>query len=61
MLGLEHQTCAKIEGNPSWEAYMREEYNSLMENKTWESVPLPPDRFSIPDMELSFFLGLEIS
>jgi hypothetical protein len=31
-------------GNPLWEAAMQEEYDSLLENQTWDLVPLPPGR-----------------
>ena len=31
-------------GNPFWEAAMDEEYNALMENQTWDLVPLPKGR-----------------
>jgi hypothetical protein len=31
-------------GNPLWEATMQEEYDSLLENQTWDLVPLPPGR-----------------
>jgi hypothetical protein len=31
-------------GNPLWEASMQEEYDSLLENQTWDLVPLPPGR-----------------
>jgi hypothetical protein len=31
-------------GNPLWEATMKEEYDSLLENRTWDMVPLPPGR-----------------
>jgi hypothetical protein len=38
------QTYAEAEGNPYWEATMNEEYNSLIENQTWDLVLLPSDR-----------------
>jgi hypothetical protein len=31
-------------GNPLWEATMQEEFDSLLENQTWDLVPLPPGR-----------------
>jgi hypothetical protein len=31
-------------GNPLWEAVMQEEHDSLLENQTWDLVPLPPGR-----------------
>jgi hypothetical protein len=30
--------------NPFWESSMKEEYNSLLENQTWDLVPLPVER-----------------
>jgi hypothetical protein len=30
--------------NPFWESAMQEEYNSLLENQTWDLVPLPSGR-----------------
>jgi hypothetical protein len=38
------QTYAEVVGNPFWEATMQEEYNSLLENQTWDLVPLPSER-----------------
>jgi len=32
----------KVVINTLWEAAMQEEYDSLLENKTWDIVPLPP-------------------
>jgi hypothetical protein len=37
------QTYREAAGNPFWEATMQEEYNSLLENQTWDLVPLPSD------------------
>jgi hypothetical protein len=31
-------------GNPLWKEAMQEEYDSLLENQTWDLVPLPPER-----------------
>jgi hypothetical protein len=31
-------------GNPLWKASMQKEYDSLLENQTWNLVPLPPER-----------------
>jgi hypothetical protein len=44
VLGSNPQSYAKDEGNPHWEETMKEEYNSLMENNTWELVPLPSNK-----------------
>jgi hypothetical protein len=35
------QYYAEAKGNTHWEVAMKEEYSSLMENNTWELVPLP--------------------
>jgi hypothetical protein len=43
VLASDPQTYAEAEGNPFWEATMTEEYNSLIENQTWDLVPLPSD------------------
>jgi hypothetical protein len=37
-------TYSKVVGNPLWEVAMQEEYDSLLENQTWDLVPLPPER-----------------
>jgi hypothetical protein len=34
-------TYNKALGNPLWQAAMQKEYNSLLENQTWDLVPLP--------------------
>ena len=31
-------------GNPLWKATMDEEYSALMDNNTWDLVPLPEGR-----------------
>jgi hypothetical protein len=31
-------------GNSFWESSMQEEYNSMLENQTWDLVPLPSRR-----------------
>jgi hypothetical protein len=36
------QTYREVAGNPFWEASMQE-YNSLLENQTWDLVLLPSD------------------
>jgi hypothetical protein len=38
------QSYGKAARNPFWEFAMQEEYNSLLENQTWDSVPLPSRR-----------------
>jgi hypothetical protein len=38
------QIYSEVVGNPLWEATMQEEYDSLLENQTWDLVPLPPGR-----------------
>eukprot|EP00253_Pinus_taeda_P030107 PITA_30107 len=35
---------AEAFGYPSWESAMEDEYNSLLENQTWDLVPLPSGR-----------------
>ena len=37
-------TYSEAVGNPLWEATMQEEHDSLLENQTWDLVPLPPGR-----------------
>ena len=44
MHGSDPQTYAEANGHPEWEAAMDEEYNSLIENQTWDLVPLPSNR-----------------
>ena len=38
------QSYAEAAGHPAWESAMEEEYNSLLENQTWDLVPLPSGR-----------------
>jgi hypothetical protein len=38
------QSYGEAAGNPFWESAMQEEYNSLLENQTWDLVPLPSGR-----------------
>ena len=33
--------------DPQWLAAMKDEYMALMQNKTWDLVPLPPHRKAI--------------
>jgi hypothetical protein len=35
------KTFAEALGHPGWDIAMNEEYCSLMENNTWDFVPLP--------------------
>jgi hypothetical protein len=35
------QSYGEAAGNPFWESTMQEDYNSLLENQTWDPVPLP--------------------
>eukprot|EP00253_Pinus_taeda_P019097 PITA_19097 len=41
---LTGESYAKAARHPSWESAMEEEYNSLLENQTWDLVPLPLGR-----------------
>jgi hypothetical protein len=34
------ETFAKASGHPDWDTTMNEKYRSLMENDTWDLVPL---------------------
>jgi hypothetical protein len=38
------ETFAEASGHPNWDTTMNEEYRSLMENDTWDLVPLPKRR-----------------
>jgi hypothetical protein len=38
------ETFAKYSGNTDWDTTMNEEYRSVMENDTWDPVPLPKGR-----------------
>jgi transposase InsO family protein len=38
------ETFAEASGHPDWDTAMNEEYRSLMENDTWDLVPLPKGR-----------------
>ena len=38
------ETFAKASSHPDWDTAMNEEYCSLMENDTWNLVPLPKER-----------------
>ena len=37
-------TFAEALGHPTWDATMKEEYQSLLANDTWDLVPLPKGR-----------------
>ena len=43
-LGSYPNSHSKVVGNPLWEATMDEEYSTLMDNNTWDLVPLPKGR-----------------
>eukprot|EP00253_Pinus_taeda_P035997 PITA_35997 len=43
-LGSDPQSHSEAAGNSLWEAAMDEEYSALMENNTWDLVPLPKGR-----------------
>jgi len=38
------QTYNEAVGNPLWKAAMKNEYDLLLENQTWDLVPLPPEK-----------------
>jgi hypothetical protein len=38
------QSYGEAVGNPFWESAMQKEYNSLLENQTWDLIPLPSRR-----------------
>jgi hypothetical protein len=38
------ETFVEASGHPDWDTTMNEEYRSLMENDTWDLVPLPKGR-----------------
>jgi hypothetical protein len=44
VLGSYPRSYTEAKGNPHWEEPMKEEYNSLIENNTWELVPLHSNR-----------------
>jgi hypothetical protein len=37
-------TFVEASGHPDWDTTMKEEYCSLMENDTWDLIPLPKGR-----------------
>jgi hypothetical protein len=41
---LDPQSYGEAAGNPFWESTMQEEYNSLLDNHTWDLFPLPYGR-----------------
>lgn len=44
------QTYAKAVQHPKWEATIDEEYNSLIENQTWDLISLPSNRKFVVDL-----------
>jgi hypothetical protein len=44
VLASDPQSYAEVARNHYWEAAMNEEYNSLIENHSWDLVPLPFDQ-----------------
>ena len=44
MHAYDPKTYAEAYGNPKWEEVLDEEYNSLIENQTWDLVSLPSNR-----------------
>jgi hypothetical protein len=38
------QNYNRVVGNPLWQEVMQKEYDSLLQNQTWNLVPLPPKR-----------------
>jgi hypothetical protein len=38
------EAFAEAPGHPDWDTTMNEEYRSLMENDTWDLIPLPKGR-----------------
>ena len=40
----DRETFAEASSHPDWHTTMNEEYCSLMENDTWDLVPLPKER-----------------
>jgi hypothetical protein len=44
VLGSYPHSYVEAKGNPHWEEDMKEEYKSLIENNTWELVPLPSNK-----------------
>jgi hypothetical protein len=41
---LDPQSYYEAVGNPFWESSMQEEYNFILENQTWDIVPLSSRR-----------------
>ena len=44
MVESDPQTYDDAEGDPRWQAAMKEEFSSLQKSNTWELVDLPPGR-----------------
>jgi hypothetical protein len=43
-LGSYPKSHSEAVGNPLWEVAIDEEYSTLMDNNTWDLVPLPKGR-----------------
>jgi hypothetical protein len=43
-LGSDPHSHSEAARNPLWESAMDEEYSALMDNNTWDLVPLPKGR-----------------
>jgi hypothetical protein len=44
VLSIDPQNYNTVVGNPLWQETMQKEYDSLLQNQTWNLVPLPPER-----------------
>ena len=44
MVESDPQTYEDVAHDPRWKTAMKEEFNSLQKNNTWELVDLPPGR-----------------
>jgi hypothetical protein len=42
---IDPQNYSRVVGNPLWKAAMQKEYDSLLQNQTWNLVPHPPERY----------------
>ena len=41
---LDPENIEEASGHPDWDEAMNEEYHSLLENETWDIIPLPKGR-----------------